>query len=133
MSSIFADTSFLVSLLVPRDRYHAEATFWMESITGRIVTTDWVLVELANFMSRSKSRRRVAGFVRDLQIDPRIDVVPASAAGIEAGLYFYESHEDKEWSLTDCMSFQVMRREGIQQALTADHHFEQAGFQILLK
>jgi uncharacterized protein len=133
MRPIFADTSFLVALLVPRDRYHAEATYWMESIRGRIVTTDWVLVELSNFMSRSKSRRRVAGFVRDLQVDPRIDVVPASAAAIESGLNFYERHEDKEWSLTDCMSFQVMRREGIQQSLTADHHFEQAGFEILLK
>jgi predicted nucleic acid-binding protein len=133
MSSIFADTSFLVSLLVPRDRYHAEATFWMETITTRIVTTDWVLVELANFMSRSKSRLRVASFIRDLQIDPRMDIVPASAAAIEAGLAYYEQHSDKEWSLTDGMSFQVMRREGIQQALTADHHFELAGFEILLK
>ena len=88
---------------------------------------------MANFMSRSKTRRRVAGFVRDLQADRRIDIVPASAAAIEAGLAFYEKHDDKEWSLTDCISFQIMRREGIQQALTADHHFEQAGFEVLLK
>ena len=84
-------------------------------------------------MARSKSRHLVASFIRDLQADPRIDIVPASAAAIEAGLRFYEQHGDKEWSLTDCISFQAMRRESIQQALTADHHFEQAGFEILLK
>jgi uncharacterized protein len=133
MNAVFADTSFLVALLVPSDRFHIAATHWMTTIATRIVTTDWVLVELANFMSRSKTRRRVAGFVRDLQADRRIDVVPASAAAIEAGLAFYEQYDDKQWSLTDCISFQIMRREGIQQALTADHHFEQAGFEILLK
>jgi uncharacterized protein len=133
MNVVFADTSFLVALLVPRDHFHVAATQWMTTIATRIVTTDWVLVELANFMGRSKTRRRVASFVRDLQADRRIDIVPATAAAIEAGLAYYEQHDDKEWSLTDCISFQIMRREGIQHALTADHHFEQAGFEILLK
>jgi uncharacterized protein len=50
-----------------------------------------------------------------------------------AGLELFRSRRDKEWSLTDCMSFVVMRERGITDALTNDHHFEQAGFRILLK
>jgi predicted nucleic acid-binding protein len=95
MNAVFADTSFLVALLVPCDRFHIAATQLMTTIAARIITTDWVLVEMANFMSRSKTRRRVAGFVRDLQADRRIDIVPASAAAIEAGLAFYESTTTK--------------------------------------
>ena len=133
MSSVFADTSFFVALLVPRDRFYAKATRLMIEITERIVTTDWVLVEMANFMGRSKSRLRVASFVRELQADFRLDIVPSTAAAIEAGLSFYERHDDKEWSLTDCISFLTMEEHGLREALTADHHFEQAGFIAVLK
>ena len=45
----------------------------------------------------------------------------------------YVSHTDKEWSLTDCISFVVMRNRGIRRALTADAHFEQAGYAALLR
>ncbi len=48
------------------------------------------------------------------------------------GLKFFNSHP-KNWSLTDCISFVVMQEHGIHEALTADHHFEQVGFQVLLK
>lgn len=133
MKHVFADTSFFVALLVPRDVFHAAATLLLTTLSSRIVTTDWVLVETANFMARSKARNRVGSFVRGLQADPRLDLVPATAAAIEDGLMMYEHHHDKEWSLTDCISFQVMRHEQIVFALTADHHFEQAGFEILLK
>jgi predicted nucleic acid-binding protein len=133
MNSVFADTAFFVAFLSRRDRFHELAHELMNTLQARIVTTDWVLVEVANFMATTRLRVRVASLVRDLQADPRSDIVPASAAAIEAGLAFYELHDDKEWSLTDCISFQVMRREAIAQALTADHHFEQAGFEILLK
>jgi len=133
MNSVFADTAFFVAFLSRRDRFHGLAHELMGSLQSRVVTTDWVLIELANFMAATQLRVRVASLVRELQADPRMDIVPATAAAIEAGLAFYELHGDKEWSLTDCMSFQVMRRERIAQALTADHHFEQAGFEILLK
>jgi hypothetical protein len=45
----------------------------------------------------------------------------------------YAERPDKGWSLTDCIFFVVMRQQGIIQALTGDHHFEQAGFSALLK
>jgi predicted nucleic acid-binding protein len=65
--------------------------------------------------------------------DPRIQIEPCSDALFSAGLELYRRRADKSWSLTDCMSFVVMWREGITEALTGDHHFEQAGFVALLK
>jgi predicted nucleic acid-binding protein len=69
---------------------------------------------------------------RHIQLSPAIRVVPASRALLEEGISLYSSRPDKDWSLTDCISFVVMRDEGIIQALTGDHHFEQAGFKALL-
>ena len=51
----------------------------------------------------------------------------------QAGFDLYESRLDKDWSLTDCVSFAVMTQRGLTEALTADHHFEQAGFRAMFK
>ena len=51
----------------------------------------------------------------------------------QRGLRLYEERPDKEWSLTDCLSFVVMKDENLREALTGDQHFEQAGFIALLK
>jgi len=133
MKSVFADTNFFVAFLSRRDTFHSLAREFMAALQSRMVTTDWVLVEVANFMAKTRLRSEAARLIRAIRANPRMDIVPATAAAIEDGLRFYELHQDKRWSLTDCISFQVMRREGISQALTADRHFEQAGFEILLK
>ena len=62
-----------------------------------------------------------------------MQIVPGDDASFHTGLTLYFSRPDKDWSLTDCISFVIMQREGITEALTGDHHFEQAGFNILLK
>ncbi len=59
--------------------------------------------------------------------------LPATMEWFERGLELYERRPDKEWSVTDCISFAVMTERGVSEALTNDRHFEQAGFQILLK
>jgi hypothetical protein len=64
---------------------------------------------------------------------PAVRVVPASTSLFDEALGMFHSHRDKEWGLTDCISFLVMRREGVMDALTSDHHFEQAGFRALLR
>ena len=64
---------------------------------------------------------------------PGITVIAASTALMDEGVALYRQHKDKRWSLTDCISFVVMRREGIRDALTSDHDFEQAGFRALLR
>jgi uncharacterized protein len=64
---------------------------------------------------------------------PDITIIASQRELLAAGFSLYSQRPDKDWSLTDCISFVVMQREGITEALTGDHHFEQAGFSILLK
>jgi hypothetical protein len=69
----------------------------------------------------------------DIENDPRVHIVSPSDEQFRRGKELYARRSDKEWSLTDCISFLVMQEHALTEALTADHHFEQAGFAILLK
>lgn len=90
------------------------------------MTTELVLVELANRFAGSRFRPLVQNYFGLLR--PQNHVVPASRARLENALRLYHQHDDKRWSLTDCLSFVVMRERRITEALTGDHHFMQAGF-----
>jgi len=130
---VFADTSFFAAALNNRDRHHTTAVKSAATITGRLVTTRWGLVELCNFFCRSQHRGRFVRFTEDLKQDAKVFIVAADETGFEAGFALYSARPDKDWSLVDCISFAIMQERGITDALTADRHFEQAGFRILLK
>ena len=132
MTPVFVDTFFFLALLNKDDRSHPEAVHWADRVGGRLVTTSWVLVETANALS-SPARRARFGLLMDfVRSQEGIRVVDAAQPLFEEGTELYLSRDDKAWSLTDCISFVVMRREGLQDALTADHHFDQAGFHTLM-
>ena len=133
MTTVFADTYYYLALLNLNDEDHARVSAWTASFTGRICTTDCVLIELADAASRGAGRAVATQFIRDTLIDPEVRVIPAERALFQQGLDLYGKRPDRGWSLTDCISFVVMEREKITEALTADHHFEQAGFKALLK
>jgi predicted nucleic acid-binding protein len=105
----------------------------MDGFRGQVITTKWVLAELANALAAPVSRTKCAQYIRFLQADSDVEIVGDEEALFERGLRLYEQRRDKEWSLTDCISFVVMQRKRLKQALTGDHHFEQAGFIALLK
>jgi len=132
VSEVFADTYYFLALLAPADEGHAAAVAASRTLPARLVTTAWVLVEVADALSGSATRLRGAGFIEDLERKPMFLVLPGSRESFQAGLELYRSRPDKEWSLTDCISFVVMKERGIKEALTGDHHFEQAGFTALL-
>ncbi len=71
--------------------------------------------------------------IENLRSAEDIQIVPASADLFDRGFHYFTERPDKEWSLTDCISFVVMNERGITEGLTADHHFEQAGFVALLR
>src|SRR5260370_37702555 len=133
MSSVFADTFYFVALANPRDQAHQKAVQWTLGFHGAMVTTSWVLTEYGNQMSSLANRQEFVDTVRDLRANSQVMIAPPEAKLFEEGLQLYASRPDKEWSLTDCISFVVMQQEGIREALTGDHHFEQAGFAALLK
>jgi uncharacterized protein len=132
MNRVFADAFYFVALLNRADQYHTQATRAASQLLGEVVTTEWVLTEVADALSGSASRRSVAPFIRDLAQDPRVKIVRAGEEWFERGLQLYEQRPDKDWTLTDCISFAVMNHEKLTDALTGDHHFEQAGFKPLL-
>ena len=99
----------------------------------QIVTTEWVLTEVADGMAGSKNRQDFIRFAEQLPQAPNLQIIAANPDTFARGIERYCQRPDKEWSLTDCISFVVMEDEEITEALTGDHHFEQAGFTILLK
>ena len=133
MSRVFADAFYFVALLNRADQYHARAAAAASQLRGEIVTTEWVLTEVADALADSASRRSVAPFVRDLARDPKVRIVRAGNSWFEHGLQLYEQRPDKDRPLTDCISFAVMTEENLTDALTGDRHFTQAGFKALLE
>jgi predicted nucleic acid-binding protein len=132
VKAVFADTSYYVAMTSPRDSRHDSAVAFSDVRRERIVTTEYVLVELGNYLARGPNRPLFVGLFRHLQADPETLIIRASEDLLQKGLDLYENRPDKAWSLTDCISFIVMREHGLTEALTGDRHFEQAGFKALL-
>ncbi|MGA2616810.1 MAG: PIN domain-containing protein [Thermoguttaceae bacterium] len=132
MKPVFADTVYYLALTNPRDQCAPAATRFTTGFSGAFVTTAWVLTEVANSLTRGSDRALFLELYRDLADDPRVTIVPPAQDLFEQGIGLFAKRPDKEWSLTDCISFIVMREYGLTDALTADRHFEQAGFKILL-
>lgn len=131
----FADTFYWIALLYRRDPWHPRIAAFSQAITAtdRVFTTDAVLTELLAAFSAGGSRLRheAVMLVDGLLHDPQVLVVEATRGLFLDGLSLYRGRPDKAYSLTDCMSMQVMRREGLTEVLTNDHHFTQEGFRIL--
>ena len=130
---IFVDTSFLLALLNPRDSLHSRAQTWAETITGSLLITEYVICELVNGLSMPVDRPKVHSAIQEIETASEWEWIPASQSLFKAGLRLHRERGDKEWSLTDCISFLVMQQHHVRRALTYDHHFEQAGYEALLR
>jgi hypothetical protein len=134
MNGWFADTHFFLALRNPKDESHAKARAANRRLgRRRLVTTAWVLTEVADALASPVNGAGFVQLLHTLKIDPGAVVLPADQAWFEKGIALYEQRPDKEWTLTDCISFVVMQEQGLSEGLTGDHHFEQAGFTALLK
>lgn len=133
MTALFLDTVYLLALINPNDAWRGKALEWAMKVSAPLVTTDAVLTEVADALSRSDRRAWAVAAIRDLRADANVTCVPGSAALFTRALELYAGRADKDWSLTDCTSFVTMRDRKMRQALTADVHFVQAGFEALLR
>ena len=133
MNAVFGDTVYFLALLNARDQFHRQAVALSEPSPGPLVTTEWVLTELADALSVPPARERFTQLLWTLRGETDVEIVPASHELFERGCSLFAQRKDKAWSLTDCLSFVVMQSRGIETALTADQHFEQAGFRRLMK
>jgi len=135
VSLFFADTFYWIALTNPKDSAHREIMAFTAKLAPRsVITTDEVLTELLAYCSSYPRLRQAAGpAVLQLQKDPDIRIIPQSRASFLDGLSLYNARPDKGYSLTDCISMQTMRREGLIEALTNDRHFDQEGFRALFR
>jgi len=135
MRAVFVDTYFWIAGLNPKEELRDEARD-AEAALGnvRFVTTESVLIEVLNYYAGYQPylRQAAVSFVRQVMVNPKVEVVEHTHETFEAGLRLYESRPDKGYSLTDCISMNLMRERGVNEVLTHDHHFEQEGFIILL-
>src|SRR5689334_6154789 len=128
MNRVFVDTWFYLAILNPADPNHQRAVSVSRAERRQRVTTDWVLVEVGDALCQQGNRDVFARFFEGIHRESGTIIVPASRQLLEDGVYLYRSRRDKDWPLTDCISFVVMEDEMIRDALTGDQHFEQAGF-----
>lgn len=131
-SAIFIDTSYFLALLNKRDKYHQVATIVAAQIEPPFITTNAVLVELGNALARPPHRRLGIYALRQIYADAQIEIVYLDKELLAETISLYQARSDKAWGLTDCASFVIMQQRHLREALTADKHFEQAGFKRLL-
>ena len=131
--TVFMDTYGLIGWVNMRDVGHQRVKSYLDSYSGNIVTTEWILLEFADAFSLSNTKLLAIEAIKRFHRLPMFEVVGFDPKVQQAGFDLYESRLDKDWSLTDCVSFAVMTQRGLTEALTADHHFEQAGFRAMFK
>jgi uncharacterized protein len=131
--SVFMDTYALIAWINARDIAHQSVKSYLESYSGTIVVTEWVLLEFADALSQAKVRAIAVEAINRIRRLSMFDVVGFTSNYHDTGFELYANRPDKDWSLTDCISFAVMSQRGLTEALTADHHFEQAGFRAIFK
>jgi predicted nucleic acid-binding protein len=130
VSEIFADSFYWIALLNPVDAFHEAAK--RTPVSDRIVTSLAVQLEVLDAFSTNPSLRPTAiHFWECIRRDPQVTVIPLDSTLMESAMDLFKSRMDKTWSFTDCISFEIMRKRKIARALSADHHFRQAGFQTV--
>jgi len=135
MNKVFLDTSYAVALSARTDENHKRAAELAEELEASgtyFVTTRVILFEIGNALAKVRYREAAVRLLSALENDATVEIVPASDDLYRRALEMYRDRADKEWGLIDCMSFVVMSDQELTDALTADKHFLQAGFRVLL-
>jgi uncharacterized protein len=135
VSKVFVDTAAWIAILDSDDDLHSAAEeIWQDLRRQKatLITTEFVLLEVADGFAAPSTREAIAAFMTNLRSIPLIQIIPVSSELLNRGLALYRARSDKGWGLTDCTSFVVMEEQQISEAFTSDRHFEQAGFTKLL-
>jgi predicted nucleic acid-binding protein len=127
------DTSGLFCYFNAAAPQHADTDAYVAAATDRL-THSYILAEFVPLAeTRGQDRQQSLEFVAELQDNPSFDVVYVDEDLHRAALALLRQRPDKVWSLCDAVSFLLMQAHGLTEALTTDHHFEQAGFVRLLQ
>jgi predicted nucleic acid-binding protein len=130
---IFVDTLFIVALINKRDQYHQIALNLAKQYENYpLITTDAIFLESGNKLS-ANYRNEAVELIEQFLASDEIDVIRLTPELFDESLRLYKQYQDKSWGLVDYFSFVVMKQNKVNQALTFDQHFTQAGFQALMR
>lgn len=130
---VFLDTSYVLALELANDRYHEAAQQHWKRVKASVpllVTTSYVLDEIVTFFNRVGHHAKAVSVGNTLLYSPSVQFIHVDEALFYDGWAYFQQHQDKDYSLTDCISFVVMRNLDITVAYTFDRHFVQAGFAV---
>jgi predicted nucleic acid-binding protein len=131
MTSLFLDTSYLIAVESADDQHHKTAyAHWANLLKSprRLVTSSYVLAEVVTLLNNRRSHSKAVELGNNLLSSRLFNVVHVNEELFYAAWRYFQKHKDKRYSMTDCVSFLLMKKLGITEALTFDRHFVQAGF-----
>ena len=132
MTSLFLDTSYLIAVESVEDQYHKTASkHWrdlLKSSPRSLVTNSYVLVEVVTLLNNRRLHSKAVELGNNLLSSRVFNIVHVNEELFYEAWGYFQKHQDKTYSLTDCVSFVLMKKLGIREALTFDRHFTQAGF-----
>ena len=131
---LLLDSTFIAGLINSRDQLHLKAKDFLPLVetAAEVVITEAVLIEVGNLLHSVQYRQRAAEFIDACYGTTNVTIVSVDTELLRKAVDFYRLHQDKDWGLTDCISFVVMKEHGLIIAMTADAHFQQAGFRALM-
>jgi predicted nucleic acid-binding protein len=135
MKKVFVDTLYWLAIVLPNDPWKEAANRARASLGNILmITTDEVLSEFLTSLSRGgeRMRRQAVRMVHTIMGNPNVKVVAQSRDSFLKGLELYGQRLDKTYSLADCISMNVIKKESITEVLTNDKHFEQEGSVVLI-
>jgi uncharacterized protein len=135
MTLLFLDTSFVIALELKDEQHHQAAkSYWknMTKTSTQLVTTSYVFDEVVTFFNSRGRHDKAVEVGNRLLSSMVINLIQVDELLFLEGWNYFQKHRDKSYSLTDCISFLVMQQLNIKIALTLDHHFSQAGFEIVI-
>lgn len=132
MTSIFADTSFFIALVDRSDQHHAGAVQFLKSNHQPLITTSAIVLELGAFFSDVPLRPSFLASLHAIE-KGKVEVIHVGRELQSQGIEYFGDRPDKDWSLTDCISFVVMKDRDIRESATSHRHFKEAGFIAILR
>jgi len=135
-TEVFLDTAYAIALASSKDDHHEKALLLADQLEEdgtKLITTRAKMLEIGNALSKQTHRQAAVAIMGALEEDPSVKIVPLTEELYKQAFELYQQRQDKEWGITDCISFIVMSERGIGEALTTDKHFAQAGFEALLR
>ncbi|MBI4650833.1 PIN domain-containing protein [Candidatus Desantisbacteria bacterium] len=133
---IFIDSFAWIASINKSDNYHEVILELFKELLEKRVkffTTNYVIVETINALSKVTFRKALIEFVDKLEKSPSVRIIKITNKMYNNAWVFYQKRMDKDWGFTDCTSFEVMRIFNIKKTLTNDKHFEQAGYSLIIK